>query len=185
MANKFSAFIIGGLVGAVAGLLYAPRTGAEMRAMVADKANQAWGEAQEWTTQAANGAQEAVQQATDRGQQVASDLQNNVQQAVNAVAEKGQSVYQTAQAKMQEAAGNVKPVFTEKNDELRDKIEAARQRIAAQVARNAQETSSAADDQIPVVAAEAKDAVDTAAQAVTDTVNNVAGAVEDAASQAE
>lgn len=38
MANKFGMFLIGGVVGAVAALLAAPRSGAETRAMVADKA---------------------------------------------------------------------------------------------------------------------------------------------------
>ncbi len=37
MANKFGVFIIGGVVGAVAALLAAPRTGVETRAMVADR----------------------------------------------------------------------------------------------------------------------------------------------------
>lgn len=40
MANKFGMFLIGGVVGAVAALLAAPRSGAETRAMVADKAGE-------------------------------------------------------------------------------------------------------------------------------------------------
>ena len=47
MANKFGVFVFGGLVGAIAALLCAPRSGEETRAMVADKANSVWGEAQE------------------------------------------------------------------------------------------------------------------------------------------
>ena len=53
MANKFGMFLIGGVVGAVAALLAAPRPGAETRAMVADKANDILGDAQQWGGQAA------------------------------------------------------------------------------------------------------------------------------------
>ena len=45
MANKFGMFLIGGVVGAVAALLAAPRPGVETRAMVADKANEFVGNA--------------------------------------------------------------------------------------------------------------------------------------------
>ncbi len=37
-------FIVGGIVGAVAGILYAPRSGAETRALLADKVDEYWGE---------------------------------------------------------------------------------------------------------------------------------------------
>ena len=47
MANKFGMFLIGGVVGAVAALLAAPRPGVETRAMVADKANEFVGNAQQ------------------------------------------------------------------------------------------------------------------------------------------
>ncbi len=61
MANKFGVFIIGGVVGAVAALLAAPRTGVETRAMVADKANQFMGDAQQWGSDAAANAQHVYQ----------------------------------------------------------------------------------------------------------------------------
>ena len=46
MAKKFGAFIVGGLVGAGVALLCAPRKGVETRALVADKASAAFGQAQ-------------------------------------------------------------------------------------------------------------------------------------------
>ncbi len=55
MANKFGMFLIGGVVGAVAALLAAPRSGAETRAMVADKAGEFAGNAQQWGDSAAAG----------------------------------------------------------------------------------------------------------------------------------
>lgn len=135
MRCKIGAFLLGGVVGAVVGILLAPRSGEETRTMIADKANDVWGEAQEWGSQASAAAQRAYKNAAAKGQEVVSELTS-----------KGQEVVQAATGKIQEAAGNVKPVFEEKNDELRDKIDAARQRIAAQVAKNAQESTDQAID---------------------------------------
>ena len=71
---------------------------------------------------------------------------------------------------MQEAAGNIKPRFTEKNDDLREKIEAARQRIAAQVAKNAEVAQDAASDEIPV----AVEAAEEVTEAVKETAEGAA-----------
>ena len=43
MNNKLGMFLAGGLIGAGVALFYAPRTGVETRAMVADKAQAMWG----------------------------------------------------------------------------------------------------------------------------------------------
>ena len=71
MANKFGMFLIGGVVGAVAALLAAPRSGAETRAMVADKAGEFAGNAQQWGDSAAAGAQHIYQEAATKGAEVA------------------------------------------------------------------------------------------------------------------
>ena len=42
MANKFGVFVFGGLVGAIAALLCAPRSGEETRAMAADSMSVVW-----------------------------------------------------------------------------------------------------------------------------------------------
>ena len=43
--SKVGPFILGGLVGAVIGVLYAPRTGDQTRALLSEKINAVWGEA--------------------------------------------------------------------------------------------------------------------------------------------
>ena len=126
MGNKIGAFIAGSFAGAVVALLCAPRSGRETRALVSDKVNAAWGEAQELGSQAAGNVQQAYQDVASKGQKLAQDAQA-----------KGQELYGQASARVQEAADTIKPAFSQKNDELRDKIEAARQRIASQVAKNA------------------------------------------------
>ncbi len=130
MGNKLGTFLLGGLTGAVIALLYAPRSGKETRAIVTERVNEAWGEAQEIGSQAAG----------------------NVQQAYQGAAANAQDFYGVATARVHEAADNIKPVFTQKNDELREKIESARQRIASQVVKNMEESQEVAEDAIPVVA---------------------------------
>lgn len=66
---------------------------------------------------------------------------------------------------MQDAASAVSPAAVSSNDDLREKIEAARARIAAQVVKNAEEAQA----QAPVdVAAAADAAADTAEQVISD-----------------
>ncbi len=135
MAGRFGTFILGGLVGTIVGLLVAPRTGKETRAMVAERASSFLGDAQDWGEQ-------AVSKGTDVVEGIA-----------NGVASRSQSVAENVQG----TAENVRSVFNEKNDDLRDKIDAARERIAAQVAKNTEEDALNGED---VISAEVVDTED-------------------------
>ena len=93
------------------------------------------------------------------GSQAGANMQHAYQDAASKGQEgragrgaKGQELYGQATQRVQEAADNIKPAFSQKNDELRDKIEAARQRIASQVAKNAEQAHDAVSDTIPVAA---------------------------------
>lgn len=220
MGKKFGAFLAGGLAGAALALLYAPRSGRETRSLVTEKVGAAWGEAQDFGLQAAEGAQqvyqevsskgqefaqtatakgqEFVQNATSKGQEVAQDAavkgrevaqdaavktsalaQDAVvkgREVAQGAAAKGQEIYGAAAARVQNAAEQVKPAFSDHNDELREKIEAARQRIAAQVMKNAEESRDAAADKID---AEPEIEVEVEAVPVTEAeAAEVAGATE-------
>lgn len=176
--GRIGMFVGGALVGAVASLLYAPRTGAETRAMVCDKVNTVWGDAQQVGYQVAEEAAEAVDavedaveaikdsedpietaveevqdladEAKDKGKEFAAAAKAKGQEFAATAKAKGWEAYGQASAKVQGAAETIKPVFAQKNDELREKIEEARARIAAQVAKNAEEAVAAA----PVVVEE-------------------------------
>lgn len=146
MGNKLGVFLAGGLVGAVAALLCAPRTGSETRNMVAEKANAVWGEAQELGAQTASTAQQVVEDvagadAAARTQTFAQDAVAKGQNVVSAVASKGQEIYGAAASRVQEVKSGVKPA-PDSTDDLREKIEAARERIAAQVVKNAEESQA-------------------------------------------
>ena len=141
MSNKLGIFLAGGVAGAAVALLCAPRTGQEARTLVAEKVNAAWGQAQNIGADAGSNAQHAYQNVAARGQEVVSNVQA-----------RGQEVAGQAAARVQEVAAKVKPSFTQDNDELREKIEAARQRSANQVAKNAEESGEAAEAPVEVAA---------------------------------
>lgn len=163
MGNKLGAFLAGSLAGAAIALLYAPRSGQETRAMVTEKVSSAWGEAQELGAQASANAQQVYQEAAAKGQDI---VQN--------VAGKGQEWYGTATSCVQEATESMKPAFSEKNDELREKIEAARQRIASQVAKNAEAARDKVGEKIPVAAEAAQGFVGAAKEKADQVVEKIA-----------
>ena len=111
---KLGPFIVGGVVGAVAGLLYAPRAGAQTRALVSEKVNAVWGEASDFAQSAGVVAPGVV---------------------IQDVAANAQAVAQNVQAKVQgvaQVAPEPEPVVEADNDDLREKIEAARERSMQQ-----------------------------------------------------
>ena len=110
--GKISFFITGAAVGVAAALLLAPRSGEETRAFVTEKANAFAGEAKDFGAGMPGTAQGAYQTVRDKGASIASDAVSRVK-------------------------GGANPAPAD-SDELREKIEAARKRIAAQVMENAE-----------------------------------------------
>lgn len=136
MGKGLKGLILGGAVGAALGILYAPRSGKKTRALLAEKTEALWGE-------------EAQKKGTILGEVAkTSKTAVNVGQNIFNEAKKGKfgEITREASKKSQElfknttnfvgdfAQENVRPVFSEKNDDLRKKIEAARKKIAKQVA---------------------------------------------------
>lgn len=148
--SRIMSFLIGGLVGAGVALAFAPQSGEKTRALVTERANSLAGEAKDFANSMPDTLQGAYRQVVDQGTNI-----------VNATA-----------AKMKEVTGTA---ADNDADELREKIEAARQRIASQVMENAEQSKA--------VAAEATDAavqaVEDAGQKVQDTADQVAEAAKE------
>lgn len=143
---KIGSFITGAAIGALAALLLAPQAGERTRALVAEKANAVAGEAKDLGANLPNAAQDAFKVAQQKGQDLVAD----------------------AQARVKEVAGQPAEVDS---DDLREKIEAARQRIAAQVMENAEQSKAV---EIAAEAAEAvAEEVEEAAEAVAETAEEV------------
>ena len=123
MVKKLGVFVAGTVLGAAIAYFTSPRSGFEIRYLAKDAVSAVLETAnvapEGVVAQATQGAEELVKQATERTHEF----------------------YATASTKVQEIAAGVAPsvVSATDNDELREKIEAARQRIAAQVIKNAEE----------------------------------------------
>ncbi len=76
--SVFGAFLLGGLIGAVLGLLFAPRSGKETRDIIAEKSGEYWGEAGEFYDTGKDKVTDAVaagqQTAAEKGEQLRSKI---------------------------------------------------------------------------------------------------------------
>lgn len=176
MGKKLGIFLAGGAVGAAIVYFTSPRSGYENRNLAKDVIN---------TALEANGVDTSgiAAQASHVAQNVATHGQKLAQQA----AEKTQEFYATAATKVQEVATGAytSVAGAADNDELRNKIEAARQRIAAQVVKNAEDAQLVDVDAVadqPLEAAsldeDAASDVAQAAHAATDAADGAGVTVE-------
>ncbi len=166
--GKFATFIVGGAVGAVAGLLLSPRSGSENRALLGEVINEKGGNLS-CPVNVQEKASKLVEAAASGSTKVINTVVDNGGEARKAVAQRAQKL----------TPESVK-AFDANGDELRQKIEAARERIATQVAKNAEAARDAAVDKIPAVvdaAAGAKTAAAEAAGAVKEAAAGAASAV--------
>lgn len=149
--GRFSAFLIGGAIGAAASLLLSPRKGEENRALIKEKINES-----PIPEPAKEKASQFIQAATTTSSKV-----------FTKVADSAQEAYQSVSSRSGKIIPASPELFAEKNDDLREKIDAARARIATQVAKNAEAVHGSAGS--------AKQLVD--GQAATDVQSQVAPAV--------
>jgi gas vesicle protein len=76
-AGKFLAgFIVGGAVGAIAGILLAPRTGEETREILSDKTTDVYGKAEESIKEIQSKANVVVDEIQKKGDELISKIQD-------------------------------------------------------------------------------------------------------------
>ena len=171
--GRFATFLVGGLVGAGIALLTTPRTGEENRALINDTLN-------ETKSMFTDPFKDMFGSPTSTTNQLVDAAATTSTKVINTVVDKGAEVKKGLTSRVEQTA----PAVVEKNDELRDKIDAARERIAAQVAKNAEAVHDTAVDAVPVAmdaAKNAKTAVKEAAENATDAAKDIAQSAADAA----
>lgn len=175
--GKFTTFLIGGAVGAAAALLLSPRTGAENRALV--------GEAVGNNCKVPAGVQAKAGQMVDAAASTSTKV-------INAVVDNGSEAYKAVAQRAQQVTPPSVQAFSDNGDELREKIDAARERIATQVAKNAEAARDAAVDKIPAAidaaqsaGAAAKGAAQSATEAAKGAAQSAGQAAADAAAGAK
>jgi gas vesicle protein len=118
--SVFVAFLLGGLMGAVLGLLFAPRSGKEMRDMIAEKSGEYWGQAGE----VYNTSKVKVTDAVAAGQQTA--------------AEKGEQL----RSKIDEARGRLQDQVAKSASGAKDKLAETTPAVHAGIDKAADATKS-------------------------------------------
>lgn len=141
--SVFGAFLLGGLVGAVLGLLFAPRSGKETREMIADRAEDYWGQAGE---------------LYETGRERATDMYSTGRERVTDSSEQLRVRIDEARGRLQEQVAKSAEVAREKVTEVGP---AAKERIdkAAEAAKGGVDVASTkAADTLGVVAGKARNA---------------------------
>lgn len=168
--GRITAFIIGAAAGAAASLLLTPRNGAENRALI----NQAVAENCKCPVSA-----QTQRKAKQKANQLVDAAATTSTKVINTVIDNGSDAYKAAASRVQQMTPPSAAAFNN-SDELREKIDAARERIATQVAKNAEAARDAAVDAIPAAVDAAKGATDAAKGAVSaakDTVTSATASV--------
>lgn len=168
--KKLGMFVAGGLVGAAAALLAAPRPGDETRAIVTDWATNALGDKGGDFT-------ERVQVRRDQITHDAGVIANQASVIASDVAAKAKEAAGSVASQVQPPQFGKQQAEPDTDAELRARIEQARARIANQVAENAANARKAVGGAIPSVQDAAKD--------VAGRVQEAAGAVKGAAKEAD
>ena len=159
------AFLLGGVVGAVLGLLFAPKSGTESRAILTAKAEEYWGEGKEYYETG----REKVSEVYESGREKASE------------------VYESGREKASETAEELKLKIDAARDRLREQVET----VSNQAKDKVVEYAPAAKETVHKVGEAVKNGVETAeskAEVLLDKVAEKAaaeknlglGAVEDA-----
>lgn len=165
--GRFTAFIIGAAAGAAASLLLTPRNGAENRALL----NQTVSENCKCPI-----SPQTQRKAKKKADQLIDAAATTSTKVINTVIDNGSDAYKAAASRIQQITPPSAASFNNNGDELREKIDAARERIATQVAKNAEAARDAAVDAIPAAVDAAKGATDAAKGAVSAAKDTVASA---------
>ncbi|MEI7813370.1 MAG: YtxH domain-containing protein [Coriobacteriia bacterium] len=139
--SVFGAFLLGGLIGAALGLLFAPRSGKEMRDLIAEKSGEYWGEAEDFYVVG----KEKVTDAVAAGQQTAS--------------EKGEQL----RSKIDEARGRLQDQVARSASSAKDKIADTTPAVIGAVDKAA----DAAKTGVGAAAGKAQDSLDFVAKKAT------------------
>lgn len=145
--GKTTAFLLGVSAGAIAALMLTPKNGQENRQLVADAANTFAGQSKEFVSNAGENLRSGVKTATGRVQDFAGQAGENLRSGVKSVADQAAPVA----------------------DDIRIKINEARDRIAEQVTNRRANVKTVAAD-VSDVAADIKADVEKGAAKVKDDV---------------
>jgi gas vesicle protein len=106
--SVFGAFVLGGLIGAVLGLLFAPRPGSETREMLTERANDYWGQAGEMYATGVDKVSEVVDTSKVTATEKSEQLREKIDEARARLQEQVAKSAEVAKDKLSDATPAVK-----------------------------------------------------------------------------
>ncbi len=165
--GKLGSFLLGGIVGAGLALLFAPRSGEETRALVADKADEYWGKGQDIYGQGKARIAEVQPVIAQKGDELREKIDNARTLIADQVAKNAASAREVISEKV--------PAASEKINQAADVVRGHIDNAAAKVKEIATSRGGAKEDEVAATAGATADAA--AAQPAV-VVDKVADAVE-------
>lgn len=142
-AEKLTFLLIGAGIGATLALLFAPKSGRELRGDIADYTRRGVDAAGEGARQVGARASELYGTASERVQGAYGAASERVQSAYGAASERVQNAYGTARERVSQGAEVVADIASRQKDQIQAAIEAGKQAYREEK-RKAGEFSSAA-----------------------------------------
>lgn len=123
--SVLGSFLLGGLIGAVLGLLFAPRSGAETREMISERANEYWGEANEMYVTGKEKVTEVVATTKDTAVEKGEELRAKIDEARGRLQEQVAKSAEAAKDKVAETAPTVKEAVDKAADATKGGVDVA------------------------------------------------------------
>lgn len=123
--SVFGSFLLGGIVGAVLGLLFAPRSGRETREIIADRAEEYWGQGVELYNTGKERATEMVETGRERITEQSTQLRGKIDEARDRLQEQVSRTAETARAKVDEVVPAAKDAVDRAAEKTKSGIDVA------------------------------------------------------------
>lgn len=123
--SVFGAFLLGGMLGAILGLMFAPRSGEETREMLTEKANEYWGQAGEMYATGVDKVSGAVDAGKVTAEEKSEQLRAKIDDARARLQEQVAKSAEAAKGKIDDATPAVKGAVDKAAEGTKSGVDAA------------------------------------------------------------
>lgn len=113
-------FLTGGAIGAVLGLLYAPKAGKELRSDIKNKADEYYDDAEQYISEARNKAKELINEGKKRSERLINDARSKSESLLK----DAEKVFSEAKSKAGDIVSSGKDVVESETDRLKSAFKA-------------------------------------------------------------
>ena len=163
--SVFGAFLLGGLIGAVLGLLFAPRPGSETREMLTERANDYWGQAGDMYATGVDKVSEVVDTGKVTATEKSEQLREKIDEARSRLQEQVAKSAETAKDKLSDVTPAVKDVVDKAAEGTKSGVDFAHGKASGGLDFVAKKAAGGIDD-VADAGKAATDAADSAVQSL-------------------